>query len=205
MIKLQKKDNEENEEYNSTPDITLVRDSLEYYDKNLQIYKTKLEQVSYVKIEQSKTDHEHNIIHCYDSDKKLLFKSRYEYIGMHEPEMRLWSWAWSLPFLKKKHTNIIRKILNYGTELEPVAHFLKSELITSRFRINHEIQLDIHAALASYLSKKPVIFKYKIFNYINIVDDDLTDVIHPDYSKNGTEKEYVSHFLFLLDYENLLK
>ena len=38
MIKLQKKDVEK-EEFNSSPDITLVRDSLEYYDKNNQIYK----------------------------------------------------------------------------------------------------------------------------------------------------------------------
>jgi hypothetical protein len=205
MIKYQKKEDNEKEEMNSAPDITLVRDSLEYFDKNFQIYKSKFNDVAYIKIIQNINDHEHNTMEFYDSNKKLLFKSRYEYIGMHEPEMQLWSWAWSLSFLKKKHTNIIRKILNYGVELEPTAHFLKSELITSRFRIKHSIQLDIHSAIASYLSKKPVIFKYKIFNYVNIVGDNMVDVLHPDYSKNGTEKEYVLHYLFLLDYDELLK
>jgi hypothetical protein len=207
MIKLQKKE-EEKEEYNSSPDITLVRDSLEYYDKNNQIYKHKFSHVNFIRIQQNDNDYEHNIIHFYDVNKKHLFKSRFEYIGMHEPQLQLWSWAWSLSFLKKKSTTIIRKILNYGTELEPVAHFLKSELITSRFRIKHTMQLDIHNAIASYLSKKPVIYKFKFFNYpkfeTNDKEEELINIINPDFTKNSTE-EYVNYFLFLLDYEDLIK
>ncbi len=207
MIKLQKKE-EEKEEYNSSPDITLVRDSLEYYDRNNQIYKHKFDKINFIRIEKNENDYEHNIIHFYDSDKKHLFKSRFEYIGMHEPQLQLWSWAWSLSFLKKKSTTIIRKILNYGTELEPTAHFLKSELITSRFRIKHTIQLDIHNAIASYLSKKPVIYKFKFFNYAkfetNDKDDDLINIVNPDFTKNSTD-DYVNYFLFLLDYEDLIK
>ncbi len=143
-MKLEKKE-EEKEEYNLSPDITLVRDSLEYYDKYYELYKKKFDRVTYLKIVKNNNDHVQDEIHFFDEDKKLLFKSRYEFIGIHEPQIHVWSWAWSIPYLNKKSTSIIRKILNYGTELEPTAHFLKSELITSRFKINHSIQLDIHS------------------------------------------------------------
>jgi hypothetical protein len=203
-MKLQQKE-EEKEEYNSSPDITLVRDSLAYYDKNYEIYKNNFEPIYYIKIVKNTKDHQHDEIEFYDENKKKLFTSRIEYIGMHEPQLQLWSWAWSLAFLKKKNTNIIRRILNYGAELEPTAHFLKSELITSRFRIKHSIQLDLHSAIASYLSKKPVIYRFKFFNYAEFSEEDnLINVQNPSFSDENT-KGYSTYFLFLLDYEQFLK
>ena len=61
-----------------------------------------------------------------------------------------------------KNTNYVsRKILEYGLDIDyKDISFLKTELITSKFRITDNIQLELHLALASYLSKNPVIFKY---------------------------------------------
>ena len=146
-------------EENTTPDIDLVRDSLEFYDKNTEKYKKIIDNVTFVKFEESINDHEHNYIYLYDEDKNELFNSRYEYIGLFEPKINIWTWAWAIPAINKKNTSIVRKLLMYGTELDPQQNFLKSELITSRFKINNNIQLDIHASIASYLSKKQVVFK----------------------------------------------
>jgi hypothetical protein len=230
-------------EENTTPDVDLVRDSLEYYDKNTEKYKNILNKITYVKFKESINDHEHNYIYLYDEDKKELFNSRYEYIGLYEPSPRgfgqtsepsprgfgqtsepsntqhylsIWTWGWAVPNFNKKNTTIIRKLLMYGTELDPLQNFLKSELITSRFKINNLIQLDIHAAIASYLSKKPIIFKMKKFKNIDI-QNNLTNIKYPKYFSRITpetttniseisdnpEEQYVEYFLFLLDSDNI--
>jgi hypothetical protein len=202
-MKLEKKEGEK-EEYNVSPDITLVRDSLEYYDKYYELYKKKFDRVTYLKIVKNNNDHVQDEIHFFDEDKKLLFKSRYEFIGIHEPQLHVWSWAWSIPYLSKKSTSIIRKILNYGTELEPTAHFLKSELITSRFKINHSIQLDIHSGIAAYLAKKPVIYKFKYFEFAKYDENTLVNVKEYNYKEETATSNYTNYFFYLLDYEQFL-
>jgi len=205
-------------EENTTPDVDLIRDSLEYYDKNLEKYKNVLDKITYVKFKESINDYEHNYIYLYDEDKKEMFNSKYEFIGLYEPnketDINIWTWGWAVSSFSKKNTNIIRKLLMYGTELDPLQQFLKAELITSRFKINHKIQLDIHTSIASYLSKKPVVFKMKNFKNVNIVNN-LTNIIYPKYftrattlselsnDNNNLEKEYIEYYLFLLDTDNI--
>jgi hypothetical protein len=203
-MKLEKKE-EEQDEYNTTQDITLVRDSLEYYDKYYELYNKKFDEVNYLKIIKSNNDHIQDEIHFFDLNKKLLFKSRFEFIGMHEPQINLWTWAWSLPYLSKKNTTIIRKILNYGTELEPTAHFLKSELITSRFKINHYIQLDIHSAIAAYLAKKPVIYKFKYFEFAEYDDNNLLNVKKYSTLEEKSNSSFLYYYFYLLDFEQFIK
>ena len=198
-------------EENTTPDIDLVCDSLEFYDKNTEKYKKIIDKITFVKFEESINDHEHNYIYLYDEDKNELFNSRYEYIGLFEPKINIWTWAWAIPAINKKNTNIVRKLLMYGTELDPQQNFLKSELITSRFKINNNIQLDIHASIASYLSKKQVVFKMKQFKNKQ-VKNNLINIKYPEYftktslsssdEENNDDEEnnnYVEYYLFLLD------
>ena len=102
---------------------------------------------------------------------------------------------------------LLRKILNYGVELEPTNNFLKTELITSRFRVTNKIQLDIYSAIVSYLSKKPRVIKIKIFNNTRFVvledSETLTDVTEPLIYKNNDDgnnlNRYTEYYLFLLD------
>jgi hypothetical protein len=201
-------DKEDKEEYNISPDIALVRDSLEYYDKHYELYKNKFNKVNYLKIVKSNNDHQQDELHFYDKNKEILFKSRFEFIGIHEPQMNVWSWAWSIPYLNKKSTSIIRKILSYGTELDINAQFLKSELITSRFKINHPIQLDIHAGIASYLAKKPVIYKFRYYEYAKYDENNLVNIreygIEND-PKISDISDYMNYYFYLLDYEQFLE
>lgn len=172
----------------------LVTDALEYYDNNCEKYKDQFKQVRYIRFENSQSDLNHGIIMMYDKEKKELFRSRYEILGTYYSQTKTWVWAWAVPIFRKNSTNIVRKILHYGTELDPEARFLKTELITSRFRISDPIQLDIHTAIASYLSKKPVIYKW--ISYHNTMSS-MGEYI--DTKPHNTE--YISNVLFLLDYE----
>ena len=91
---------------------------------------------------------------------------------------------------------MVRKIWNYGAILDPSEKYLKTELITSRFRIADTIQLDIHAGIASYLSKYPMIYKHiDLFNKADV--HGLVEVVEP------TTTNYMTYYMFLLDYKNI--
>ncbi len=207
--KLDKKESSKDthsEDDESTPksslninDITLIRNAFDYYDKNQEKIKNKFEKVNYISLESTDKDLEHNVIVFYDSSFNELFKSRTEKIGIYDKMSGIWSWAWAVAYFKKNETNIIRKILLYGTELDPNSRFLKTELITSRFKISNIAQLDMHCAIASYLSKKPTIFKYNIFSSPKIIDNKYVDILHPDYSKKNDENFELTYYNFLLD------
>ena len=92
---------------------------------------------------------------------------------------------------------ISRKILNYGLDLTPDEQFLKSELITSRFRISSKIQLDIHVALASYLTKMPLIYKHITIpnTKTSTEDDNIIEIV----TDVNDETFHTQYYLFLLD------
>jgi len=96
----------------------------------------------------------------------------------------MWFWGWAVSAFRKNLTIISRKILTYAFDLDPSVFLnlqLKTELVTSRFIITNPIQLDIHVALASYLSKSPLIYKYII------------------YADEKNPKDYVVYYLILLN------
>lgn len=180
----------------------IIERALEYYDTNYEKYNKKLREIKYIKFVDSPNDMSHNSIYLYDIDKKQIHKSRYEIIGLHNSATRSWTWSWSIAAFNKNSTYIARKILIYGTELDPSNRFLKTELITSRFQIADNIQLDIHAGIASYLSKQPVVYKYKTYmaDTFKMTAEGLVDMTPPD---ENTES-YTTYYLFLLDTEGLL-
>ena len=171
---------------------SIVTDALEFYDNNNEKYKTLKEKSKFVKIEQHQNDIEHNIIYFYDENKQLFFQSRYEVIGMLSNESKVWTWGWAIPHLKKNSIKTSKDILLYGINLNPGDDtILKTELITSRFRVANDVQLDIHISLSSYLSKNPLIFEYS-----------------PNEKEWTPESEYVdisggiiTSYIFLLDHD----
>lgn len=182
--------------------INIVTNSLEYYDKNMEKYDKIISKIKYWKVESVDSDLEHSKIIFYDKNKKEIFKTRYEIIGLYNDISNTWVWAWSIPFFRRNSTYISKKILNYGLDIPPDTEnrFLKSELITSRFRVSDKIQLDLHVSIASYISKKPMIY--------NLIYRDTNEYLNQqDYYKvvdNIDEiNNYVSMYIFLLDYEDL--
>lgn len=153
--------------------------ALEYYDRMQEKYLPLLSKVKRHELVLSPYDMERNKIKLFDEDGKELLTSEYEVIGLYHNVFKIWRWAWSIPILKKNAIYISRSILNYGLDLDK-ADFLKSELITSRFSISDNIQLDMHISIATYLAKK-VPYSYKFY---------------PD---ETNRKNYVTYYIFLLN------
>jgi hypothetical protein len=172
-----------------------VTNALEYYDNNNEKYKNIFKNIKYINFVYGENDTSYNMINMYDKNKDKIFSSRYEVIGIYNNEYNIWVWSWSKPTMKRNNTFTTKKLLNYGIDLDPQYTFLKSELITSRFRISNPIQIDMHISLASYLSKNPIIFKYSISK--KKLEDpekyiDITTIDESEYSE--------TYYLFILDY-----
>lgn len=161
----------------------IIAPALEFYDRTNEQYKSLFDKLSPLKFKKDASEHdlEHNKITFYDDQKKELLTSNYEVVGIYSSVHKMWSWGWSIPLLRKNEIYISRKILNYGLDIE-YSIFLKTELVTSRFEISDKIQLDIHLAIATYLSKK-VIYKYRILYN----------------EKEGEKGGYLDFYIFLLD------
>ena len=133
---------------------TFITDSLSEYDKNMKEQQKMLKNAEYFEFFNSEDNTENDKISFYDENNKKIFEAEYEVIGTYNSYYGLWTWAWGNPAFDKKWTRIITKILNYGFSLDPKKNYhLKLELVNSRFIISDYIQIDIHLAIASALSK----------------------------------------------------
>ena len=147
----------------------LIPRSLEYYDKNVEDYEPFFNNVYDSKTIQNDKDMERNKILFYNKKNDVILESEYEIIGLFYKKYNLWSWGWAIPSLKKNETYIIKKLLNYALDIDisrtnnKSFGFIKTELINSRSKITDELQLHIHLALASYLSKNKIIYKRKYY------------------------------------------
>lgn len=174
----------------------LVTNALRYYDKNQEKYMNLLRKAKYYTYEINRQDLQHSSIIFYDKNKKEILKSRYEFVGIYNPNVSVWIWGWAIPSLMKNQINLIKKVLNYGIELDDESIFLKSELITSRFKIVNKLQLDMHIAISSYISKEPFI--------ISVIDNGLDAIKHNgidilEIQKEVTDKTVLVNYLYLLD------
>jgi hypothetical protein len=167
----------------------IVNDALKYYDQNNEKYMNIKKKIKFVKhAVADQRDIEGVKLIFYDQDMKEIFTSRVEVLAKYYINVKVWTWGFSIPSLDRSLTALSRKIFLYGTDIDisnPANILLKNELITSRFVINDEVQIDIHCALASYLAKKPFIFQWKDFIFTSDVmkvkgefDDEKTDVIY---------------------------
>lgn len=177
--------------------VNIVTNSLEYYDKNREKYDKIMSQIKYYKWIKVTSDLDHSKIIFYDKNKKKLFESRYEAIGLYSNTSRTWIWAWSVPYFQKNVTYISRKILNYGLDIpsKKENRFLKSELVTSRFRVWDDVQLDVHISVASYISKNPLV--------IDLIITDDADLELYEVKKDVENQEFYKVYLFLLDHDKI--
>lgn len=149
--------------------MNIIQSALEYYDKNNEKYKSILKKIKYISYS-DKNEYGDVICSFFDKDEKLIFKSKVEIIGKYFVDTNLWVWGWSVPLLDKSLTGIIRNVFLYGTELYNTnatsdIYILRQQLLTSRFFITDNVQIDIYIALSSYLSKNKVTLKLPTIKY----------------------------------------
>ena len=167
----------------------IIRTSLFHYDTYTEKYKNILDNVKYVTFDKTDDDMKHNKINAYGSNDELLFTSRYEGLGRYYPSNSLWIWYWAIPSAPLNTTNISRNILNYALKINSFEYLtLKSELITSRYFVTNEIQLEIHSAISLYLSKKKCLFKF-----------DQSKISILDRNVNKHNNDNIVYYLILFD------
>lgn len=142
---------------------SFIRNALEYYDKNIYEMNDALERGESYKFTSMSKDTEKSVVTFYDKDNKKIFSSRFEVVGTYTEPLELWAWSWAIPTIHKNMSYMSRRLLMYGLDLDYITEGknLKTELITSRFRIANKMQIDLHLAIAAYLTKQPYIFEMK--------------------------------------------
>ena len=212
----------------------VIRNSLEAYDRHQFKIKNFISKVKFVKFIEN--NNSTNQIIFFDKNKKKLFESSYEVMGIYLPQNNMWKWAWSIPSFPNKHTFMSRKILEYAFNLDPVKEYmLRSELINSKISVINDIQLDIHVALSSYISKNPFIFRWysllpesdsdsetetetetetesnkksrsrrKQSRQTNLEEPNANNIYYEYDLLNKKNKETLSYFLFIIDYDESL-
>lgn len=180
--------------------IKLVTNALEYYDKNKDKNLEKFKGLKYINFlgDNDKGDLSRKKLLLYDENKVHKKTYKYEFIGVFYKQTETWSWGWAIPHVPKKLTFILRKILNYGFDLEPENlnnQFLRTELITGRFRISNPIQLDLHTAIASYISKIPNTFAYIYDKKRQDYNAEFIELINLE----NASDDYIIYYLFLFE------
>lgn len=142
--------------------IQIIKNALEYYDTNSFKYYDKMNAFKYYVM-----SNDSKKITFYDKNKNKINEYLCEIIGKYIPSQNIWIWGWSVSELNKNSINTSRKVLNYALDLGDNDILLKTTLITSRYQITSQIQIDIFLAIASFLSKKPMIFRLDYFSGYN--------------------------------------
>jgi len=168
-----------------------VKDALRYYDSNRYRYESIRNKIyRYVRSSRVSDGGRSDNGDFFDKDGNHLFSSRIQLLGMHYHQMHMWVWGWGIPYFPSYLTTLIRKLFIYGSEMQVEDNIsltsLRSELITSRFRVDHPIQIDIHCAIATYLTKQTFI----------VFLDNVIETKNPNEVSN--EKDYTM-YLFILD------
>lgn len=165
----------------------LIRDAFQYYDMNNEKYESVIKKFKRYKryaFSPSNNDIDESFILFYDESDNEIFKAKYYFIGVYTILTHTWTWAWSIPILTKKEISMIRKVLNYGLELDDSHHVgLKTALITSKARITNNIQLEFYLAIAMYISKNGFVYGLKV-----------------PYIGSSNSGENVSHNIIEVDY-----
>jgi len=144
----------------------LIEKSLENYDNQNEKYK---KYINNKKIILNSDNFE--ITFNSNNNKKEIYN--YEILGIFDNQTFVWIWSWMFPLFNIQQTSISKDLLQYGLKLEPVNDndinnlFLKVQFVNSRFLLQDFLQLEIHLALSSYLSKNKFKFIYPKKNYLD--------------------------------------
>jgi hypothetical protein len=139
----------------------IVPKAFEYYDRNQENNKKMFENVKNYDFTVVPQDIGRNTIIMLDKNNKKILESTYEVVGVYTPLYKLWVWGWAIPYMKKNTTYKSRQILQYGLDIDHQTEvYMRAELITSRMRVTSDLQIDLHIAMAAYLTKSEMIYKY---------------------------------------------
>lgn len=177
--------------------ITFIGDSLIKFDKNTEEFEEKLKNVKYIKHITNDSEIESDKIIFYDKNDNIVNEASYEMVGTYYVKSNLWIWPWSNAMFSKKITMRSRKMLLYGLSLSGERDYnLKTEIINSRFTITDKIQIDIHLAISSEITKTPYILKI----YVPLKEEDDED-FYPFLRDKDIDEENIYKITYLFIYD----
>ena len=145
----------------------IVHDSLKYYDNNNEKYSYVHNMLnSYLGFNSLHFNPSNQTMVLYDKHENILYDFKYQLIGSFDKYKKMWFWGWALPHHINAEIYLIRQLLLYGLDIDITSSYnkfaimLKYQLITSHFSIDDEIQIELYCALASYITKTPLIYKF---------------------------------------------
>ena len=189
--------NNDFEDENENTTYSLIRNSLEYYDKHQPYIQKIIDKLDHIKIVDGVNINDEHIF--YNSKGEEILKSRIETLSMYIPQTNTWKWSWSVPFAQYRNTFITRKILEYAFTLNTSSDLvLKSTLINSNIIISNQNQIDIYLALASMLSKKPFILRLYLYPFENKEKNNI--YYYKDIINNPDKHKFISVFVFIIDW-----
>jgi hypothetical protein len=148
----------------NTANTNLVKNALEYYDahfsENMKLFHRIAKAPSF---DDKPSDLAEPRMSLYDKNDKLILSASYQLLGVYYNSYNLFIWSWALPNIDKNQILLSKKILNYALNMsndDLLLNIIKTQLITSRIRLS-KLTLDLHIALASYLTKISMIFPQK--------------------------------------------
>jgi len=113
--------------------------------------------------------------------KKTIFEGEVETIGHYYDKFKIWCWSWSNYKKTQFEYEMARLVLIKAISFEQESAHLRAMLTTSRYVIQHTIQIDINLALCSEFLKHNYIFPMitklsdgnNYVSYYIICDNDL--------------------------------
>lgn len=188
----------------------IILNALKQYDENKYKYKILFDKVKYYRIHEMPKENEldHDFFIFYDKNKKELFRSRFEKIGIHTKEENVFIWNWSKS-VKKNDAVLGKKLLNYAIDLGEEYQGLREYFTTSRTRLRSLVDFDIMLASALYLVKNQFHVAIPYPKYIpeikenneKIDGNNVDELIQYKESDND-----IVYYMYLYDYpEELIK
>lgn len=151
---------------------TIIQKTMKLYDDANKKNKKLFDRVVKFRFEGDKGEHKYKYVqdtnlnkaYAFDKNNKKIFVADVALISIHIKNFNLWCWGWALPYFHKNMTWHVKRLFEYGyniviKERYKIDALIKSMLITSRFIIKEQYNLDILLALTMYLTKSNGIIK----------------------------------------------
>lgn len=180
-------------------DKLMLKNILETYDMNKTMMDKKLKDMRYYKIIYNKINEMDEMV-IYEKNKKEIFKSKIQILGIYIPNHKLWKWGWSL-FVTRKLNYLSKEVLKYALEINNInLFFIREPLINSNIKIENELELDLLVAVGSYLTKQPMIKKFYKMPYEDNEDEDYEEVYDINVPEDNPNKnDYICYYYILID------
>lgn len=164
----------------------IIKNALEYYDKEKEKNIEFIDKISKIKI---LLDKKNPYLKIFDHNNNYIYKCKFNKISSYYVKHKILLWEWGYLANPKISYDFSRKILNYGLDLDDIQKenvILKNELINTRIYIDNIMQFDIHLALISYILKSIFIipfiqYKNNVFkkaNYKNEINKNRKHILH---------------------------